>query len=92
MSFSESEIEKINQHLERYGPATCPNCDSSAWTTMPFPGAIVAQQQSSVNIYKTLQVIQLICDTCGYVVQFDASKLGLDMEAEGAEKRRGKKK
>ena len=42
------------------------------------PGAIVAQQEKSVNIYKALQVVQRVCTTCGYVLQFDASKMDVE--------------
>ena len=80
MPFTPSQLEKIDEHRRRYGPSTCPVCASSDWTTLPYPGAIVAQQELSVNIYKTLQVVLRVCDTCGYVVQFDASKVGVEQE------------
>lgn len=83
MSFTEPEIDRIHEHLHEYGPTTCPNCDTGEWKTIPYPGAIVAQQDQSVNIFKTLQVVQLTCNTCGYVVQFDASMLGLDLDSDG---------
>ena len=83
MSFTEPQIDRINEHLEQFGPSSCPNCESGEWNTIPYPGAIVAQQAESVNIFKTLQVVQLICDTCGYVVHFDASTLGLDLDSDG---------
>lgn len=81
MPFTPSQLEKIDQHRRRYGPSACPVCASTDWTTVPYPGAIVTQQESTINIYKTLQVVQRMCDTCGYVLQFAASKVGVEQEA-----------
>lgn len=78
MTFTPKQLEKIEQHRKQYGPSTCPICTSTDWTMVPHPGAIVAQQEKSVNIYKTLEVVQQVCDTCGYVVQFAASALGVE--------------
>jgi rubredoxin len=80
MPFTPSQFETIEKHFEHYTPAACPICASTAWTTLPYPGAIVAQQALSVNIYKTLQIVQQVCDTCGYILQFDARKVGVEQE------------
>jgi hypothetical protein len=37
---------------------------------------------NGVNIFRSLQVIQVVCDECGYVVQYDAEKVGVAMEVE----------
>ncbi len=78
MAYTSTELEKIEAHCKRYSPSACPICASNEWTTLPYPGAIVAQQEKSVNIYKTLQVVQRVCDNCGYVLQFDASKMDVE--------------
>lgn len=81
MHFTEEQLESIRQHLERFGPPSCPVCSSTDWETIPYPGAIVAQQESTVNIFETLQLVQQVCATCGYVVQFAASKMGVDHQS-----------
>lgn len=85
MHFNEKELERIEQNLKEHEPLNCPICDSTDWTTMPYPGAIVAQQESTVNIFETLQLVQHVCDNCGYVVQFAASKVGVEHKKDGKE-------
>lgn len=79
MTFTKPQQKKIEKHLKPYAEMPCPVCSSAKWDTLPYPGAIVAQQSASVNIYKTLQVIQQVCEDCGYVLQFDASKMGVEV-------------
>jgi hypothetical protein len=82
MAFDEKQEMIIERHLERYGPSACPICEGTSWTKHPSIGAVCAQQMNGVNIFRSLQVIQLVCDECGYVVQYDAEKVGVAMEVE----------
>jgi hypothetical protein len=88
MQFTDPQLEDIEEYLEKYRPMECPVCSGSSWTTLPYPGAIVAQQEATVNVFNTLQIVQRVCDDCGYVVQFAASKLGVEQDADPPKKKR----
>ena len=76
MVLNEETVEVIDNHIEKYSPDSCPVCDQGDWSKEDHLGAICAQHDRGVNLYKTLQVVQLVCNHCGYVLLFDATRIG----------------
>lgn len=80
MSFSEKQEKAIDEHFEKFAVNGCPVCSESNWSRHPDLGAICAQHGSGVNVYKTLQLVSRVCGTCGYVLSFDADKIGVGLD------------
>lgn len=80
MSFSEKQEQAIDEHFQKHSLDECPVCSESSWNRHPDLGAICAQHGSGVNVYKTLQLVSQVCDNCGFVVSFDADKVGVGLD------------
>jgi len=80
MPFRDQDLQAVKDHLTKHAPDSCSICGGTSWTDQPDLGAVVTQHDGGVNMLNTLQVLQLVCDNCGYVVMFDAEKVGVDID------------
>ena len=77
MPFTDEQVATINKHLKSFGPSSCPFCKGEKWALHPSLTALCAQQKNGVNLFKSLQAVQLICETCGHIISYDADKIGV---------------
>ena len=81
MKFTESQNQKINDHLTKYWTdSQCPICHSTKWELSEVPVEVREWEGGSLLIgteASVLPLVALMCDKCGYIRFFSALKIGV---------------